>query len=339
MLFTLHHPLNHGNLRLSGNHHLYQNQPMHKRWPIRTALLGFALADALGVPYEFTDREDMDNTPATGISGFGTYHQPPGTWSDDTSMALCVMENLLEGGDDASLAEKFLRWYGEGYLTAHGDVFDIGFQTGTVLSELDRHGYQRRTDGFNSQAAGNGALMRVFPYAFLPEFHHAFPLMLHDIRITHPSSISTECCLFFVRLLRSLVEGYSKEKAWQDAIDFMQKREGFHTWDHDYSATTYLNRLRNPGFVQLNRVDIKSSGFVVHTLEAAVWSFMNSTTYADAVLLAVNLGDDTDTVAAVCGALASVFYGPDSLPSDWLDALANRLLLEEMAEKWEQTAE
>jgi ADP-ribosyl-[dinitrogen reductase] hydrolase len=307
---------------------------MNQRLPIRTALLGFALADALGVPYEFLDRNEMDETPATGITGYGTHNQRPGTWSDDTSMALCVIENLIEDGDDANLSEKFLRWYEKDHYTAHGVLFDIGIQTRKSLYDIRQNGFQRRNSGFDSQDAGNGALMRVFPYAFLPNLEEAIPLMLHDIRITHPSSISTECCLFFVHFLRKLLDGSSKEQALQHTVAFMQERTVFEAFGHDQYPTKFMSRLTDSMFASTDRKEIFSSGFAVHTLEASIWCFLNSSSYKEAVLTAVNLGNDTDTVAAISGVMAAVHYGEVSIPKEWMEQLQAKTLLEEIVLEW-----
>jgi ADP-ribosylglycohydrolase len=307
---------------------------MNQRMPIHSALYGFALADALGVPYEFLDRNEMDASPATGVIGYGTHNQRPGTWSDDTSMALCVIENLIEGGDDANLSEKFLRWYKDRHYTAHGELFDIGIQTRISLYDISINGFQRRTTGFDSQDAGNGALMRVFPYAFLPNLEEAIPLMLHDIRITHPSSISTECCLFFVHFLRELLDGSSKERALQRTVAFMQKRTVFEAFGHDAYPIKFMSRLTDPMFASTDRKEIFSSGYAVHTLEASIWCLLNSSSYKEAVLTAVNLGNDTDTIAAITGVMAAVHYGEVSIPKEWLEHLQAKSLLEEIVQMW-----
>lgn len=304
-------------------------------FPIRTAFLGFAIADALGVPFEFNSRKEMDRSPATGMTGFGTHMQPPGTWSDDTSMSLCVLENLIEGGDAASLSEKFVRWYRDEAYTANGQLFDIGITTSNALDAIIANGYPSPVESYDSTNAGNGSLMRAFPYAFLPDQTEAMVALVRDGRVTHPSSICTECCLFFVRFLQALLEGRDKSGAWSDAVIYLTDRPGFDAFDHGPAAgKEVLSRLLSGSFKSLPREEIESSGYVVHTLEAAIWCLFQSDSYTDAVLMAVNLGEDTDTVAAVTGVLAAVYFGERMIPEGWLNALAGREELERILIRW-----
>jgi ADP-ribosylglycohydrolase len=299
----------------------------------RAGIWGFIVGDALGVPYEFMSREDMSDEPATGMSGWGTYDQPPGTWSDDTSMMLCVLENIHAGGKTDELARLFLRWAYDGYHTPHGRVFDIGI---TTRIALDRYRQGNPDSGLDDKrSAGNGSLMRSLPYAFGERYTDGAFMMLRENQITHRAWLCQSCCLFYTRMVRALAEGESKAMACRTAIDYL--RTG---WSHsdmpeeDREESLRFSRLFDASFPWLPVSEIRSSGYVIESLEAAVWSFLNGTDYRSTVLNAVNLGGDTDTNAALAGGLAAIHYGMGDIPGDWLDTIVGRRELEGNIDTW-----
>jgi ADP-ribosylglycohydrolase len=299
----------------------------------RAGIWGFIVGDALGVPYEFMSREDMSDEPATGMSGWGTYDQPPGTWSDDTSMMLCVLENIHAGGKTDELARLFLRWAYDGYHTPHGRVFDIGI---TTRIALDRYRQGNPDSGLDDKrSAGNGSLMRSLPYAFGERYTDGAFMMLRENQITHRAWLCQSCCLFYTRMVRALAEGESKAMACRTAIDYL--RMG---WSHsdmpeeDREESLRFSRLFDASFPGLPVSEIRSSGYVIESLEAAVWSFLNGTDYRSTVLNAVNLGGDTDTNAALAGGLAAIHYGMGDIPGDWLDTIVGRRELEGNIDTW-----
>jgi ADP-ribosyl-[dinitrogen reductase] hydrolase len=288
------------------------------------AFWGFIIGDAMGVPYEFTGREEIEELSPDVIKGGGVHNQLPGTWSDDSSMMLCVLHNLSEGGNSKSLSDKFLNWYLHGEYSPHGEVFDIGNTTRVALEQLIT-GIHFHTTGDVQSAAGNGALMRCIPYAFKENYQEGTFLMALDNRITHPNALSTYCCYYYTRLIRSLAEGHDKMKSLAYAKGTLQ-----HGWRISNDAPNpYRNdfeRLFAERFAAIPEHEIQSTGYVLHTLEAAVWCFMNSNSYEQCVLKAINLGEDTDTIAALSGALAAVYYKsiPEELKAqvvkhEWLD--------------------
>lgn len=288
------------------------------------AYWGFLIGDAMGVPFEFIDRDKMKMSPAIGLQGGGIHNQLPGTWSDDSSMMLCVLHNLAEQGNSRTLANKFLDWYLQGKYTAHGEVFDIGNRTRLALESFNAGIQTDQTTDLQS-AAGNGALMRCIPYAFKEDYHEGTFLMSVQNRITHPNALSTYCCYYYTRLIRSLAEGHDKQKSREYAKGTLH-----HGWrisnDEPNPHQNNFERLFSEGFDAIPEHAIQSTGYVLHTLEAAVWCFMNSNTYEECVLKAINLGEDTDTIAALAGALAAVYYKtiPEALKTqiiqhEWLD--------------------
>lgn len=297
------------------------------------AIWGFIVGDALGVPYEFIDREDMKLAPATGMIGFGTHHQPAGTWSDDTSMMLCVIENIKNNGSPKDLAKLFIRWYDDAYHTAHGEVFDIGITTRNAIHQL-KAGVPVSTSGATDEyAAGNGSLMRCLPYAFAEDFAKSIYEMIIDNNITHRLTICNHCCMFYVKLLQAITKGYNKEDAVKAGAAYLKfGRRIVDSEDEEADVVYYakFNRIFNADFKFLPESAIKSTGYVLHSLEASIWCFLNSNNYSDAVLKAVNLGGDTDTIAALTGGMAAAYYGVDNIPKEWLEQIARKTDIENL---------
>lgn len=263
---------------------------------LRAAMYGLAIGDALGVPYEFKNRDTFE---CTGMTGGGTWGQPAGTWSDDTSMTLATLDSLnacrgvVSEGD---MQNRFLDWRDRGLYAVDGKVFDIGNTTSQALEMgwgIDRE-----------DANGNGSLMRILPLAFAP---CGFWDVQRASAITHAHWMSCESCVIYVGIAKELLEGADIDMA---VIHWAQK---------EYSPFDRLAPL-----LRMRRDDIVSDGFVIHTLEAALWCLLHTHSYEDAVLTAVNLGGDTDTTAAVTGGLAGILYGLEDIPVEWVEALRNR---------------
>jgi ADP-ribosylglycohydrolase len=296
------------------------------------AIWGFIVGDALGVPYEFYSREELQKLPATGMVGWRTHHQPPGTWSDDTSMLLCVMENNYNSGNTITLSRLFLQWYESGYHTAHGNVFDIGLSTQTALERLKNSVPPSKSGLSDSNSAGNGSLMRSLPYAFMEDFSHGvYKMVLHN-NITHRLTICHESCIFYVRIARCLAEGRSKQESMDLAVSYLQM--GWRISDNAQMKPNPLKRLLKKSFASLSQESISSSGYVVDTLEAAIWCFMNGNDYRSCVLKAVNLGGDTDTIAALTGGLAGIYYGVLDIQAAWRNCIIDEGKLDGMIRTW-----
>ena len=294
---------------------------------MQDALWGFIVGDALGVPYEFSERDEMLANPANGMIGYGTYNQPPGTWSDDSSMMLCVLENLAKDGSVRHLADLFLSWYRDGYHTAGGQVFDIGFTTLDALTRLAEGVHPTKAGNLDERSAGNGSLMRCVPYAFAADMSESIFNMIVQNRITHPLTICHEASMFYVKMLRALAEGSTKEEALSTAGAYV--RYGWRIVDqNDNTSIDKFSRLFNSSFSSVHVDEIHSIGYVMYTLEACVWCFMNSNNYSEAVLKAVNLGGDTDTIAALVGAMAATFYGSAQIPVEWSSTIQRGAELE-----------
>jgi len=287
---------------------------------MKNSLIGLILGDALGVPVEFKSRDELVSNPVTGMVGYGTHNLPTGTWSDDSSMTLITMESLSEGNNPEDIMKGFCKWAYSGYMTPYGKAFSIGRTT----SEACRH-YKINKDilkcgGTSERSNGNGSLMRILPislYYCNDSDKNIVQKSFEISSLTHAHIRSKVCCAIYSLIVRDLGAGKNLYESLANAIRIIKP----------YIPDTEINefkRILNFEIVQLNKSSIKSSGYVIDTLEAALWCVFNFDNYKDAVLTAVNLGDDTDTVAAVTGGLAGLTYGLKSVSSKWINSLAKK---------------
>ena len=298
---------------------------------MKSVMIGHAVGDALGVPVEFCSREELDETPVTDMMGFGSYPVPAGAWSDDTSMTLAALDSLSKDKVDYDdIMENFVRWCSEDEYTPTGEMFDIGRTCLTAIRNyLATDGKPALECGLNDEHSnGNGSLMRIHPfvlYAFaknLP-FVDWMKLVKDGSAITHAHDRAELGCLIYAFVLYHLLADQSKS-----ALEHAIVRAECHL--KDCSEFGYYSRIFRSDFSELTRDEIKSSGYVVDTLEAALWCLMTTNDYKSCVLKAVSLGEDTDTVAAVAGGLAGILYGYDNIPQEWRDTLIKRDYIEEL---------
>lgn len=311
---------------------------------IKGAILGSAVGDALGVPVEFKSREYLREHPVTDMIGYGTYNQPPGTWSDDTSMTLCLLDQMTEGELDQEglngLMDKFNSWYEKGEYTAHGKIFDIGNTTQFALIK-HRQGVEPLLCGLESESSnGNGSLMRVLPLAFITRNPRVRDrnLIKSVSCLTHAHPRSFIACQTYIAIAEQLQNYKEKQKEIiQNALSHVMFVSDYFLFQEHPEEKEHFSRLLDiEAFKNLPEEEIQSSGYVMHTLEAAIWCLLNTSSYKECVLKAVNLGGDTDTVAAVAGGLAGIVYGIESIPEEWLNKLAKREYIEELCENFAQ---
>lgn len=301
---------------------------------IRSALFGVAVGDALGVPAEFKTREFLRENPITDMTGHGTHHQPPGTFSDDSSLTFCLAEALTTGFDLHAIARNFVRWRDEGYWSAHGFVFDIGGTTSQSIGRL-RKGVQPDLAGDSGERCnGNGSLMRILPLLFHLHDKPAgdrFDLTRQVSSLTHRHIRSVIACFYYLEYARLLLQGSGK---WE-AYDTLRKEiPAFLNSLHlDPAEIARFDRLLKGNIAEEPEETISGSGYVIHTLEASLYCLLTTGSYREAVLKAVNLGEDTDTTAAVTGGLAGLLYGVENIPGQWLLQLARHDDIEDLAER------
>jgi ADP-ribosylglycohydrolase len=309
----------------------------------RAALLGLAVGDALGVPVEFAPRAARTKDPVTGMRAYGTHRQPAGTWSDDASLSFCTAETLAGKGDTVDAASRFRRWYEESYWTAHGKVFDVGIATAEALQRLKRGASPASSGGNGEFDNGNGSLMRILPLAFPARalsLAERFALVRAYSAITHAHIRSVLGCFIYVEMATQLLAGAEKQAAYSTMQRTVREFVMANHFASEVELRHYHRILEIPygdfepqQLQQCGESEIRSSGYVVHTLEAALWCLLKHDTYAATVLAAVNLGDDTDTTGAVAGGLAGLAYGEAAIPAGWLQVLARRADIEDLARR------
>jgi ADP-ribosylglycohydrolase len=301
---------------------------------IKSALFGVAVGDALGVPVEFKSRETLRKNPVTDMIGYGTYNLPPGTWSDDSSLTFCLAEALTQDFDLNVIGQNFVKWAHENYWTPHGDVFDIGIATSKAISRLAKGEKPELAGGFKENDNGNGSLMRILPLVFYlldKPINERFDITRKVSSITHGHIRSVIACFYYLEFAKQILEGK----------DIFEIYKNLQTEISNYLAKLGINpteianfdRLLKGNIFKIDESDIQSSGYVLHTLEASIWSLMTTDNYKEAVLKAVNLGDDTDTTGAVTGGLAGLYYGFDNIPKKWLRQIARYRDIENLAER------
>ena len=286
----------------------------------RGCLLGLAVGDAVGTTVEFQPRGTFQ--PVADMVGGGPFHLLAGQWTDDTSMALCLAESLLAKGgfDPVDQMDRYWDWYQNGHLSSTGRCFDIG---NTVRSALER--YRQAGDPFSGstspQAAGNGSLMRLAP---VPMFY--FPDLKQIIHFSGESSRTTlgaleciEACQLFAEMLFRALSGASKNETLFNATVEISSPE--------------LIEISRGRYTQKSIAEIRGTGYVVDSLEAALWCFFHADSSEEAILQAANLGDDADTTAAICGQIAGAYYGVSGIPAKWLEKLFMRVEITDIADK------
>ncbi len=292
------------------------------------SLLGLAVGDALGAAVEFMPPGSFK--PLTGMRGGGALGLEPGEWTDDTSMALCLAESLVTCGrfDAHDQMERYLRWYRHGHLSSTGQCVDIGITVRESLERYERTGepYAGLTD---PRMAGNGSLMRLAPVVIwhAGDPAEAITRAAASSRITHATATAVDACRYFAGLLIGAMSGAPKDvflaRLWSPVPGAFDA-EPLHPAVAEVASGSF-RRKQPPG--------IKGTGYVVDSLEAALWAFHTTDSFERGALAAANLGDDADTTAAVYGQVAGAYYGVAEIPPDWRMRLAKRALIEDLAER------
>ena len=285
-------------------------------------IVGVAVGDALGVPVEFMSRSVLKADQVTDMLGHGTHNQPKGTWSDDSSLTFCLVESLCSGFDLQDIGRHFVRWVDEGYWTPYGNVFDIGNVTSQAISKLRTGITPTQAGGAHERSNGNGSLMRILPVALYFANSEAEELLTatHEVScLTHAHPRSQMACGFYNMMIVELLKGKSQQGAYFCAVESFV--DAYNTPSFS-SELSHFHRLLQMQIHEEPEDTVNSSGYVVHTLESSMWAFLRSSSFDEAVLSAINLGEDTDTTGAVAGGLAGVYYGLDAIPGKWVEALA-----------------
>lgn len=282
-------------------------------------LLGLACGDAVGTTVEFQPRGSFE--PVTDMVGGGPFRLQAGQWTDDTIMALCLAESLIDrGGFDATdQLQRYLRWYREGVMSPTGHCFDIGMTTEMALRRFERTGHPDAGDT-DPQSAGNGSIMRLAPVVLFahPNRSEVARLSAASSRTTHGAAEAIDACRILGTLLSALIDGADRD----DALASVEPAE---------DSTDGMRAIIRGDWRDKPIKAIRGTGYVVNSLEAALWCFMHSEDFETAVLTATNLGEDADTTAAICGQLAGAFHGAEGIPRHWRERVWESERIEAMA--------
>ncbi len=301
--------------------------PLTEKDRFRGCLLGLACGDAVGTTAEFCPRGTF--VPVTDMVGGGIFDLKPGEWTDDTSMALCLAASLVEcqGFNPYDQMERYWKWVKEGYMSSNGRCFDVGNTVYQALEQFQLTGnpYSGSSDPWS---AGNGCIMRLAPVPmfYYPNRELAVQMAGHSARTTHGAVECIEACYLLTSILFQALAGASKQMIL-----------------HDHGITDLtspkLQTLAQAEYLQLSEIEILGTGYVVESLEAALWCFAHTDSFEAAILKATNLGDDADTTAAVCGQVAGAYYGSSEIPSHWLQHLRMQNEITDLADQLWQHVE
>lgn len=283
-------------------------------------LMGLAVGDAIGTTVEFKPRGSFP--PVTDMTGGGPFNLKVGQWTDDTSMALCLADSILKVGFDChDQMQRYCKWWKEGYMSSTGKCFDIGFTTSWALWEFLEHGDEFNSGDDSDGASGNGGLMRIAPVIMAYHCHADFIQCLEDCtRTTHPSSKCLEASVLFGQMVARAYE--SKDK-------------NYILVGHDISMCMgkEIEDICDGKYLSMKYEELNGSGYVINSLITALWCFYHTDNFKDAILKAVNVGDDADTVGAICGQIAGAYYGLDGIPPEWVNKLHEKDMLLRMSEE------
>jgi ADP-ribosyl-[dinitrogen reductase] hydrolase len=315
-------------------------QKMNHSENIKAALLGFAVGDALGTPVEYESRESLSLNPVKGMLVNMVRNQPEGTWSDDSSLVFCTCESLCNGYNLEDIALQFSKWKNARFWTPHRRIFTMDIQIEKAIERIDRFiemGIRIKpysSEGVSEKQNGNGSLMRILPLAFylrdLP-IEKRFDIVRDVSALTHPHIRAVTGCFIYTEFAISLMIEKEKGKAYENLQHtiktFLVKKMGQDELNH-------YSRILNGSIGGFSEKSIESSPYVVHSLEAALWSVIRSGNYRETVLQAVNLGGDADTIGALAGGLAGMIYGTKQIPEEWISVLARKDDIIDLAERF-----
>ena len=316
----------------------------HRKNSVLSAIMGVAVGDAVGVPYEFSSRQDMQENPATDMTGYGTYNQPHGTWSDDSSLTFCLAESLVKGYNLEEISKKFIQWKDEAYWTARNEVFDIGITTSKSILRLKRLINENKIEELNHQKGkggsdenGNGSLMRIIPLLFYikgKSIHEQFEIIWEVSALTHRHIRAAMSCLIYLKIGEYILNGMDKKGAYHQS-----RKDIGNFWDDikfPMDERKHFNKLIQNDITKTSEDELLSGGYVIEVLESSIWFFLKKGNYRDAIIGIINLGHDTDTSAAITGGLAGLYYGVYGIPSYWVNTIARKKNIIQLCESLEQ---
>lgn len=306
-----------------------------------TGIMGLVVGDALGLPVQFSTREEMKDKPVKGMEGYGAFLVPAGSWSDDGSMALATLCSILEkeGVDYEEIMRRFADWHFKGEYTPFGYAYDQGRTCLEAIYSYAKGADPDHCGQTGERSNGNGSLMRILPvclYAYEQEKRGAITeeealKKVHKVSaLTHAHLRSQMACGIYYFLVKEVLNGQGN---LQERLQMgMDEAKAYYEKDSaNLTELAHYGRLFDmEAFREIEEDQVRSSGYVVDSLEAAVWGLLTTDTYKDALLKVVNLGEDTDTIAAIAGGLGALYYGYEGIPTEWVAVVQRRAWIEEL---------
>lgn len=299
------------------------------------SMISFAIGDAIGVPVEFNSRETLKNIPICDMEEYGAHYQPLDTWSDDTSMTLATTLSIIEKNniDYNDIMNNFVKWYEKAKFTATDKCFDIGITCSSALYNFN--GNNAPECGLSDvRSNGNGSLMRMLPIAFYCYYkkltnEQIYVLVKNILSLTHSHEISILGCYIYTKYIMFLLDGNDKFESYK-----MLKQVDYNMFSVE--TINIYNRILKKDIYKLRNKEIKSSGYVVDSLEAVLWVILNTNDFSSSILTAVNLGEDTDTIGAITGSISGLIYNFEDIPSKWIENLKKKDYLIELSNRFEK---
>lgn len=303
---------------------------------VYAAIYGVIVGDALGVPYEFKSRSTLQKTPVTGMRGHGTYDKPEGTWSDDSSLTLALADSLAYGIDYDDIMSRFSKWLYQNMYTPENEVFDVGQTTEEAIYNYTMGVNPLDCGGVEEYENGNGSLMRIMPLLLYInrksiDAKSAIELINNVSSLTHAHKTSKACCNIYNFLVQAIIENKKADNLKtliKKAIERAKKQ--YPLKEYPEFKSLYDDLFFDSG------ENLDSTGYVVNALQIAFYACYHSSDYSDAVLCAVNFGEDTDTNAAITGGIAALYYGYKSIPPKWIDVIINKELINEVLDAFSE---
>ncbi len=305
---------------------------------LKNSLIGFIIGDSMGVPIEFEERSTLKEYPLTEMVGYGSYDEPAGTWSDDTSMTLATLDSIIEKQtiDYYDITTKFCEWVNNAKYTATNHIFDIGITTKYALVRFFVDKIEPiKCGGVLDCENGNGSLMRMIPIVLYTYYNNLdddalFEIVKNTSSITHAHEISIMGCYIYVKYLLRLIKTNDLFESYQYI-----KKLAYDKYFRQDTIDIY-ERILKKDIYQYSIDEIKSSGFIVHTLEAVLWVVLNTNNFKDSIVLAINLGEDTDTIGAITGSITGVKYGFENMPAEWINKIQKLDYIYSLIDNWDK---
>ena len=310
---------------------IQNNKVINIKEKMESGIIGFVIGDAFGVPFEFLSSESLKNNNIIDMGGYKSHNVPEGTWSDDTSLMIAAMDSIQENGtiNFKDIMYKFTEWIDYAKYTSTDKLFDIGMSTSMAIANFKK-GVEATNCGTRGlYENGNGSLMRILPFVYYLKYSdysekERTTLINQASSLTHAHEISCLGCKIYADYVTLLLDGIDKLKALE-----LLKQIDYSKYYSSESLKCY-ERILKGDLKSLSIDEIKSSGYVVDSLEASIWCTLKSNTYEEAVVTAVNLGEDTDTIGAITGSINGIIYGKNSIPERWLNKLRRKEYLESL---------